>query len=155
MVFRIRIPFGRFEKSDIEQIGMSTLFKSTKTKGPIHQKVGNTLEIMKSLKKSEIRPREGGKLNARTPVTHGQYSCMQMIYGLVKFNPLWGGVRIILLHLLYIAYSTVQSFWLYHTVFVNVAHILNAELLIILRIWNLVELGRNSLVFTHKKNTWN
>ena len=48
---------------------MLTISTRTKIIGPIRQKVGNALEILKSLKKkSEIGPREGGNLINRTPV---------------------------------------------------------------------------------------
>ena len=55
---------------------MLTFSTSTKIKGPHRQKIENALEISKSLKKSEIGPWEGGKLITRTPVSHGQSSCM-------------------------------------------------------------------------------
>ena len=58
---------------------MLTLSKSIKTKGPICQMVGNALEILESLNKSEIGPREGGKLITCTSVSHGQTSCKDLI----------------------------------------------------------------------------
>ena len=59
---------------------MLTLSKSIKTKGPLHEKVENALETLKSLKTSEIGPGEGGKLITRTPIPHGQSSCRKELY---------------------------------------------------------------------------
>ena len=62
----------------LKEIRMLTFSTGTNIKGPIRQKIGNALEILNSLKKSEIGPWEGGKLITRTPVSHGQSSCSAM-----------------------------------------------------------------------------
>ena len=54
---------------------MLTVSTRTNTKGPKHQNIRKVLEISKSLKTSEIGPREGGKLTRCTPKPHGQSSC--------------------------------------------------------------------------------
>ena len=59
----------------LKEIRMLTFSTSAKIKGSLRQKIGNALEILKSLKKSEIGPREGGKFITRTLVSHIQSSC--------------------------------------------------------------------------------
>ena len=53
----------------LKEIRMLTFSTGTNIKGPLRQKIGNALEILKSLKKSEFGPREGGKLTTSTPVS--------------------------------------------------------------------------------------
>jgi hypothetical protein len=83
-------PSGPIKKNQIlKEIGMLTLSKSIKTKGPLHKKCENALETLKSQKKSEIRPGEGGKLITRTPIPHGQSSCRKELYLLTHCYIIW------------------------------------------------------------------
>ena len=67
---------------------MLNLSTSTKIKGPIRPKVGNALENLKSLNKSEFGPREGAKLITPTPVTHDQSSCKSTVIIFPHMTPL-------------------------------------------------------------------
>ena len=79
MVFQIKVHRDQFKNLILKEIVILTLSTRTNIKWKIRQKVGNALEIQKSLKKSEFGPREGGNLTTRTPITHGQSSCRKYL----------------------------------------------------------------------------